>query len=172
MAEPESDPQVEPELQPASPATVLLVEDEVPVRQFVRRALELGGYRVVEAASGQDALWILSKYPDSVDLILTDVVMPGMSGRLMADTLANRQSTVKMIFMSGNAELVRVLNGGVMEGDTLLKPFTSCMLLERVRQALEAAEPAPAEQQPARQEPAEDDWSEFDELSAFDDPFE
>jgi len=169
MAEPESDPLAEPPAQPTSSATVLLVEDETAVRQFVRRALEYGGYQVIEAASGQDALWLLSKYPDAIDLILTDVVMPGMSGRLMADTLANRESTVKMIFMSGNAELVRVLNGGSMEGETLLKPFTSFMLLERVRRALEGAEPAPVQQQPSHEEPEDDDPLAFDDP---DDPFE
>ncbi len=120
------------------PATVLLVEDQAPVRQFVRKALEYGGYDVIEANGGYDALATLSKNPSAIDLILTDVVMPGMSGRLMGDTLAIKYPTVKVLFMSGNQELVRVLNGGSMEGPTLLKPFTSMMLLERVRQALES----------------------------------
>ena len=118
---------------------MLLVEDQATVRQFVRRALEYGGYDVLEANSGFEALSILSRDPSAIDLILADVVMPGMSGRLMADTLANRYDSVKVVFMSGNAELVRVLNGGTMEGATLLKPFTSWMLLERVRQALETS---------------------------------
>jgi two-component system, cell cycle sensor histidine kinase and response regulator CckA len=93
---------------------------------------------VVEANSGYQALAVLSRNAAAIDLILTDVVMPGMSGRLMADTLANKYPSVKVIFMSGNEELVRVLNGGSMEGATLQKPFTSFMLLERVRQALES----------------------------------
>lgn len=128
----------EPQVQDAQPVTVLLVDDQLIVRQFVRKALEYGGYDVLEANSGYEALSVLSRNPAAIDLILTDVVMPGMSGRLMADTLANKYPAVKVIFMSGNEELVRVLNGGSMEGETLQKPFTSFMLLERVRQALEA----------------------------------
>lgn len=122
----------------ARTATILLVEDQAPVRQFVRKALEYGGYEVVEAHNGFEALAVLSRNPAAIDLILADVVMPGMSGRLLADTLANKYQAVKLLFMSGNAELVRVLNGGTMEGATLQKPFTSFMLLERVRQALES----------------------------------
>jgi two-component system, cell cycle sensor histidine kinase and response regulator CckA len=128
----------EPHPHDAHTPTVLLVDDEAVVRQFVRKALEYGGYEVVEANSGYEALSVLSRSAASIDLILTDVVMPVMSGRLMADTLANKYSNVKVIFMSGNAELVRVLNGGSMEGATLQKPFTSWMLLDRVREALES----------------------------------
>jgi two-component system, cell cycle sensor histidine kinase and response regulator CckA len=128
----------EPQVQDAHPTTVLVVEDQLVVRQFVRKALEYGGYEVLEANSGYEALSVLSRNATTVDLILTDVVMPGMSGRLMADTLANKYPMVKVLFMSGNAELVRVLNGGSMEGPTLQKPFTSFMLLERVREALES----------------------------------
>jgi CheY-like chemotaxis protein len=130
----------DPHTDDALAATVLLVEDQAPVREFVRRALEYGGYEVVEANNGYEALAIVSRDPAAIDLILADVVMPGMSGRLLADTLANRHPGVKVLFMSGNDELVRVLNGGSMEGSTLQKPFTSWMLLERVQQALGSAD--------------------------------
>jgi two-component system, cell cycle sensor histidine kinase and response regulator CckA len=128
----------EPLVQNAQPTRVLVVEDQLVVRQFVKKALEYGGYDVLEANSGYEALSVLSRNAADIDLILADVVMPGMSGRLMADTVAYKYPTMKVMFMSGNEELVRVLNGGSIEGPTLQKPFTSFMLLERVREALES----------------------------------
>jgi two-component system cell cycle sensor histidine kinase/response regulator CckA len=136
----------QPHSEHSGPPTVLLVEDQASVRMFVRKALEYGGYEVLEANSGFEALAVLAKNPEAIDLVLTDIVMPGgMSGRLMADTVANRYPATKVVFMSGNAELVRVLNGGSTEGPTLEKPFTSFMLLERVRLALENPISAPME---------------------------
>ena len=121
------------------PATVLLVEDETSVREFMRKALELGGHEVLEATNGFEALSVISrKGAHAIDLVLTDVVMPGMSGRLMADTIASKYQELKVLFMSGNSELVRVYNGGQMEGATLHKPFTPATLLERVRQVLDS----------------------------------
>ncbi len=135
----------QPHSEHTGPQTVLVVDDQAPVRMFVRKALEYGGYEVIEANSGFEALAVLAKNSAAIDLVLTDIVMPGgMSGRLMADTVANRYPATKVVFMSGNEELVRVLNGGSQEGPTLQKPFTSFMLLERVRQALENPTSAPA----------------------------
>ncbi len=145
-----NEPQVEDRTSdtPAAPAetteqatngsVILLVEDETSVREFVRKALEYGGYQVIEAKDGFDALAVIAKNPSQIDLVLTDVVMPGMSGWLMADTLATKYQTMKVLFMSGNSELVRVFNGGTLEGATLHKPFTPQILLERVQQALES----------------------------------
>jgi DNA-binding response OmpR family regulator len=134
------DPQVEDRTAEASttPATVLLVEDEAAVREFVRKTLEYGGYKVLEAKDGYEALAVIARNPTGINLVLTDVVMPGMSGWLMADTLATKYQTMRVLFMSGNSELVRVFNGGTMEGATLHKPFTPATLLERVRQALDS----------------------------------
>ena len=132
-----TDPHVreDPATAPRTQATILLVEDEVSVREFVKKALEVGGYRVLEATNGFEALSVISrKGTESIDLVLTDVVMPGMSGWLLADTIASKYQALKVLFMSGNSELVRVFNGGQMEGTTLHKPFSPATLLERVRQ--------------------------------------
>ena len=120
------------------PRTVLLVEDEATVRSFVLRALELAGFRVFEAQHPQEAFQLLERVAGCVDLILTDVVMPGMSGRLMADRLASRYPNLRFLFMSGNADIVRILNGvGAKDGAMLCKPFTPTVLIDRVRKALD-----------------------------------
>ncbi len=119
--------------------TVLLVEDEAPVREVVRRTLEHAGYTVLEASNPHEALRLLERATCVVDLVLTDVMMPGMSGRLMAERLAIRYPGLRMLFMSGNAELVELLNGAEdIRGGILSKPFTPAVLIERVSQALES----------------------------------
>jgi DNA-binding response OmpR family regulator len=130
---------------PRTQTTILLVEDEASVREFMKKALEVGGHQVLEASNGFEALSVISrKGPESIDLVLTDVVMPGMSGWLLADTIASKYQMLKVLFMSGNSELVRVFNGGQMEGATLHKPFSPATLLERVRQVLESKKAAAA----------------------------
>jgi CheY-like chemotaxis protein len=119
--------------------TVLLVEDEAPVREFVRRTLEHAGYKVLEAGNPNEALQTLERIAGRVDLVLTDVVMPGMSGRMMAERLNSRYPRLRILFMSGNAEIVDLLTrardvGGVM----LSKPFTPTLLIERVSEALQS----------------------------------
>jgi CheY-like chemotaxis protein len=122
---------------PRSPGTVLLVDDEATVREFVRRTLEHVGYKVVEAQNPHEALHVLEGVAGHVDLVLTDVVMPGMSGRLMADRLANRYPRLRVLFMSGNAEIMQILSGAAgTESALLSKPFTPTALLQRVGQAL------------------------------------
>ena len=123
------------QLQPSQ--TVLLVEDEAPVRQFVRRTLEHAGYCVLEAETPRDALALLERIAGRVDLVLTDVVMPGMSGRMMAERLISRYPGLRILFMSGNAEIVDLLHRARdVRGVMLSKPFTPAVLIERVTQAL------------------------------------
>jgi len=117
--------------------TVLLVEDEAPVREFVRRTLELAGYTVIEAQNPNEALKTLELRAGRVDLVLTDVVMPGMSGRMMAERLMTRYPRLRILFMSGNAEIVDLLHRARdVRGVMLSKPFTPAVLIERVTQAL------------------------------------
>ena len=105
--------------------TVLLVDDEPSVRAFVRRTLEYAGYAVIEARDPFDALRIMDNTAGTIDLVLTDIVMPGMSGRLMADRFSARYPGVRMLFMSGNAELVRITRlAEENERRILSKPFT------------------------------------------------
>ncbi len=117
--------------------TVLLVEDEAPVREFVRRTLELAGYTVIEAQHPNEALKTLELLAGRVDLVLTDVVMPGMSGRMMAERLMIRYPRLRILFMSGNAEIVDLLHRARdVRGVMLSKPFTPAALIERVSEAL------------------------------------
>jgi PAS domain S-box-containing protein len=125
---------------PAGAETVLVVEDEDAVRRIARRVLVAEGYDVVEAASGLGALRALDERPGSIDLLLTDVVMPGMGGREVAARAVERRPDLRVLFMSGylDDELLR----GLVEGDevTLLrKPFTREQLLRGVREALDGA---------------------------------
>ena len=118
--------------------TVLLVEDEAPVREFVRRTLEHAGYKVIEAKNPNEALQTLELIAGRVDLVLTDVVMPGMSGRMMAERLMSRYPRMRILFMSGNAESVDLLHRARdVRGVMLSKPFTPAVLIERVSQAIE-----------------------------------
>jgi CheY-like chemotaxis protein len=118
--------------------TVLLVEDEASVRQFVRRTLEQAGYTVLEATNPHEALNVLELRAGIVDLVLTDIMMPGMSGRLMAERLNNRYPALRMLFMSGNDEIVQLVNAREGSAAILSKPFTPSALLERITYVLDA----------------------------------
>ena len=123
---------------PQPNGTVLLVEDEAPVREFVRRTLEHAGYKVIEANNPNEALQTLELIAGRVDLVLTDVVMPGMSGRMMAERLMNRYPSLRILFMSGNAEIVDLLHRARdVRGVMLSKPFTPAVLIERVSEAIQ-----------------------------------
>jgi two-component system, cell cycle sensor histidine kinase and response regulator CckA len=114
--------------------TILLVEDEEPVRSVTRRFLERGGYRVLEAASGPEALRLFDQVGGAIDLLLTDMVMPGMGGRELATRLLARRPGLKVLYMSGYADE----RGLGREGDFIQKPYDMPALLERVRGMLEA----------------------------------
>jgi len=119
---------------------ILLVEDEAPVRQLVRTTLERQGYQVLEARSGPDAVSSFDEASRPVDLLLTDMVMPGgMNGRQLAEALQRRDPGLKVIFTSGyGPDFVApdfVLTEGV---DFLPKPYVLSRLLAVVRQALDA----------------------------------
>ena len=125
-------------VKPQQTGTVLLVEDEATVREFVRRTLEHAGYKVLEATNPNEALQLLERIAGRVDLVLTDVVMPGMSGRMMAERLMSRYPCLRILFMSGNAEIVDLLHRARdVRGVMLSKPFTPAVLIERVSEALQ-----------------------------------
>src|SRR5436190_11435403 len=81
--------------------TILLVEDEEAVRKLSVRVLEMYGYRVLEAASGEKALDLCASHTADIDLLLTDMVMPGMSGRELSNRLKPQRKGMKVLFMSG-----------------------------------------------------------------------
>src|SRR5665811_1765846 len=114
--------------------TVLVAEDEGAVRSFVERVLRQQGYRVLTVDSGEHALGILSAEP-AIDLLLTDVVMPGMGGPRLAEAVAEMTPSVAVLFMSGYTRNA-IFHGGHADHEINLieKPFTSTDLIRRVRE--------------------------------------
>jgi two-component system cell cycle sensor histidine kinase/response regulator CckA len=117
--------------------TILLVEDEPSLRAIAREILEEHGYRVIEATGPKKAIEIALSYPETIHLLVTDVVMPGMNGRILAETLVAARPTLRVLYMSGYTEDVIAHSGVLAPGVLLLeKPFTVLALLGRVRLAL------------------------------------
>ena len=125
--------------------TILLVEDETHLRQLVRQYLETQGYKVLEAEDGAAALQIVDGYKGTVDLLLSDVIMPGMSGRELATRIIQLLPDVRVLYMSGYAENAVGADGTLDAGINLLqKPFSLPALKDRVREVLDS-EPIPLE---------------------------
>jgi CheY-like chemotaxis protein len=124
---------------PGGHETILLVEDEAPVRQFFRRILEGKGYRVHEAESGVAALLLWRDHP-GIDLLLTDVVMPGgISGRELAERLRGEKPRLKVIYCSGYTDDMLGKDSVLRVNENFLeKPFDPDKLLRRVRDYLDA----------------------------------
>jgi PAS domain S-box-containing protein len=118
-------------------ATILLVEDEEDLRLVLRDTLARGGHYVLEAASGAQALQLSEAHKGSIDLMITDVVMSGMSGRELADRLMPLRPGIKVLYVSGYNEDT-VLQKGVIEGqmEFLQKPFRLKALMNKVHQLL------------------------------------
>jgi PAS domain S-box-containing protein len=118
--------------------TVLLVEDEMSLRKLTRHLLELGGYTVLEAESGIEALKISREYDGPIQLLLTDVVMPVMSGRMLADEILRERPEAHVVFMSGYTGQTVGQHGVLAQGSFYLqKPFTRESLTSKVRDALD-----------------------------------
>jgi two-component system cell cycle sensor histidine kinase/response regulator CckA len=121
---------------PRGAGTVLLVEDEEGVRSLANIALRAAGYAVLEACNGEEAIDVLNRHGLPIDLLVTDLVMPKMSGRQLADHLAENGWAMKVVYMSGYADDM-VVRHGVCEGMAFLqKPFTSASLARKVHQVL------------------------------------
>jgi len=117
--------------------TILLVEDEATVRRTVSKILETYGYRLLEAPNGVAALSICAQYEEPIHLLLTDVVMPEMSGRELADRLASQRPEMKVLYMSGYTDDVIVHHGVLDEGTAFIhKPFAADALAGKIREVL------------------------------------
>jgi PAS domain S-box-containing protein len=123
--------------------TVLVVEDEANVRHLAREYLQQIGYSVLEAADSTEALEISAAYQGAIHLLLTDVIMPGMNGRELAQRFCAQRPGAKVIFMSGYTENAIGHNGTLDNGIVLLqKPFTLAALKTKVREMLHPIRPA------------------------------
>jgi two-component system, cell cycle sensor histidine kinase and response regulator CckA len=118
--------------------TVLIVEDQDTVRQLAANVLKQQGYSTVEAASGSEALLLLQgQDAPAIDLLLTDVILPGINGRELADRVRNKMPAIKVLFMSGYAGDALGRRGVLEDGLAFLpKPFTPAALLQKVRNVL------------------------------------
>jgi len=129
----------DPQNGPLGTETVLLVEDEDMVRVLARRTLETHGYTVLEARSGGDAYLLCEAYAGTIDLLLTDVVMPHMNGRELLHRVHTSRPGLRALFMSGYSEDVVSRHGVLEEGlNFLQKPYSMNQLLRKVREVLDA----------------------------------
>jgi len=119
--------------------TILVVEDEEFLRELAARMLQMAGYTVLTASDGEEALQLLGRYDSPVHLVLTDVVMPGISGRELATRLATSHASVKVLYTSGYTDDV-ILRHGLLDRTThfLSKPYSMDDLTRKVREALDA----------------------------------
>ena len=117
--------------------TILLVEDEESVRQLVRDTLSAKGYKVLEAENGEAGFAAAASHQGKLDLVITDVVMPGMGGREMVKQLIETRPGIKVLYLSGYTEDAIISDGSIEKGTAFLqKPFTLQSLSRKVREVL------------------------------------
>ncbi|MGA8145108.1 MAG: response regulator [Candidatus Acidiferrales bacterium] len=121
--------------------TILVVEDDDAVRRMTREFLKIGGYTVLEARSGADAIQFMERREQAIDLVLTDVLMPGMKGRELVERLAKLRSGIKVLYMSAYTEDAAINIGVLSPGTAFIeKPFSPDDLANKVREVLSASE--------------------------------
>jgi CheY-like chemotaxis protein len=131
---------------PRGTETVLLAEDESEVRALARLALELSGYTVLSARDGREALEMGDRHAGRIDLLVTDVRMPRLSGRPLADALTARRPELKVLYLSGYLDDVVVRHDVAHHTAALLeKPFTPAQLARKARAVLDGPQ-MPAEE--------------------------
>lgn len=129
-----------PKKLPKGSETILLVEDEVPLRMLASVILEQLGYKVISASCGEEALETAARFDGRIDVLLTDVIMPGLNGRELADALCATRPETRVLFMSGYSDQILAQRGCLVPGIVLLeKPFTKESLARRLRQVIQGA---------------------------------
>jgi len=119
--------------------TILVVEDEESLRKVARRFLEAAGYTVLTAGAGDEALLISAQHAGTIHLLLTDVVMPRMSGKALAQAILKTRPMTKILYMSGYADNAFIHNGVVDEGTHFIgKPFTATEVTRKIRSVLDS----------------------------------
>jgi CheY-like chemotaxis protein len=117
--------------------TVLVVEDQEGVREFAARSLRERGFRVLQAADGWEALTVAARHPDPIDVLLTDVVLPGIDGKEVATRLRASRPKVRVIYTSGYDQELVAEHGVIQPGVAYLpKPFTAKELADKVREVM------------------------------------
>jgi CheY-like chemotaxis protein len=130
---------LEPVASKAAEETILVVEDEDALREVTRRILERGGYKVLTAARGSDALELAADAGREIDLVITDVVMPEMLGKEVAERVKSIRPGIRFLFISGYAQTVLGSQGTLDPGVELLeKPFSAAQLIAKVREVLDS----------------------------------
>jgi len=132
--------------------TILLVDDEADVLAAARGMLEGHGYEILDALNAEEAVRVAAAHPGPIDLLLTDIVMPGASGQDLALLLGLQRPDLRVIYMSafaiikGQRQFAEVENGLELGAPILLKPFTEERLIEKVQEVLAAKPPSPFDQ--------------------------
>ena len=122
--------------------TILVTDDEAQVRSLARDILLGAGYRVLEAEDGEQALRVAENHQGAIHVLLTDIMMPGINGKELADRFLVARSDAKAIFMSGRVAEVISDAGVLIPADAFLaKPFTAERLLNKVRERIEHCSP-------------------------------
>ena len=121
---------------------ILLAEDEIGVRVHSARVLRRAGYTVLDAADGAAALSLAHGWNGPIDLLITDMIMPGLGGRALAERVTERYPSIAVLFMSGYTDDEVVRQGGAGVPAFLQKPYTPTMLARKVREVLDALRPA------------------------------
>jgi two-component system cell cycle sensor histidine kinase/response regulator CckA len=128
--------------------TILFVEDEAFVRDVTSDVLRSAGYTVLTARNPSEALIAYGEHPGAVKLLLADVVLPGETGRVLADRLRTRNPKLRVLFVTGYAE--QMGPSDEHDGDCLAKPFSTALLLRKIRRVLDCEQMLAGEQSHVR----------------------
>jgi two-component system cell cycle sensor histidine kinase/response regulator CckA len=131
-----------PAARPESCSTILLTEDDRTIRELVRFLLELEGYEVLEADCGETALQLATRYQGAIHLLLTDVMMPGLTGDRLAERLMTARPQLRVLFMSGQVGRDIIRTGSPFRhAGFIRKPFSPAALARSVKDTLTALPP-------------------------------